>query len=150
MGENSAAIFKQDWYVWGMETYFVLLVVFYVIGVLDTLYLVYHMVRGTDVACPFFPDEWCRTVQHSRQSKTFGIPNSVAGLCMYSLLLLLLGLHAYVGTSFWPITLIVTIGFLFSTYFMYVQAFVLRAFCTWCVVSFVNFLVMAIAVYFLR
>jgi uncharacterized membrane protein len=45
------------------------------------------------------------------------------------------------------ITLLVLVGFLFSLYFMYVQAFVLRAFCTWCVISFVNFSVMAWAVF---
>jgi len=51
--------------------------------------------------------------------------------------------------SFWPIQVVVGVGFLFSLYFLYVQAFVLRAFCTWCVVSVINFVVMAYAVFIL-
>lgn len=116
------------------------------IGVVDTLYLVYHKVRGTDVACPFFPKEWCHKVQHAPQSKTFGIPNSVAGLVMYIVILTLA--HGFYSGSLplWPLASLIVFGFLFSLYFLYVQAFVLRAFCTWCVLSFINFTVMAIAI----
>lgn len=130
-----------------MELYLKLVVIFSIIGVLDTLYLVYHKIRGTDVACPFFPKEWCRKVQYSPQSKTFGIPNSVAGLFMYLAILVLV--WAYQGgiAPFWPVQAIIAFGGLFSLYFLYVQAFVLRAFCTWCVVSFINFAVMTWAVF---
>jgi uncharacterized membrane protein len=123
--------------------------VFGCIGVLDTLYLIYHHVRGTDVACPFFPDEWCHKVQYSPQSKTFGIPNSYLGFCMYVAILILTCLYVAGTIPLWPIAALVTFGFLFSLYFLYVQAFVLRAFCTWCVVSFVNFSVLAWTVFFL-
>ena len=124
------------------------LYVFGVIGLLDTLYLIYHKLKGTDVACPFFPKEWCHTVQHSPQSKTFGIPNSVAGFFMYAAIIVLTYLYTSEILPFWPILALVTFGFLFSLYFMYVQKFVLRAFCTWCIVSFINFTIMFIAVWF--
>ena len=124
------------------------LYVFGAIGVLDTLYLIYHKLKGTDVACVFFPKEWCHTVQHSSYSKTFGIPNSVAGFCMYVAILVLTYLYAMGSIAFWPIYAIVTFGFLFSLYFMYIQGFVLRAFCTWCVLSFINFTVMFLTIYF--
>ena len=87
---------------------------------LDTLYLIYHKLRGTDVACLFFPKEWCRTVQYSKQSKTFGIPNSYAGFGMYVAILVLTWLYAGGSIAFWPIQAIVTFGFLFSVYFTYV------------------------------
>lgn len=126
------------------------------IGVLDTLYLIYHKLRGTEVACLFFPKEWCYKVQHSAQSKTFGIPNSFLGFGMYVVILALTWLYAnpmfmsyLVTSSLWPLRAIITFGFLFSMYFLYVQAFVLRAFCTWCVVSAINFTVMAVAVWVL-
>lgn len=125
-----------------------ILYIFGVIGVLDTLYLIYHKVRDTDVACPFFPKEWCRKVQYSPQSKTLGIPNSFAGFAMYVAILILTWLYVGGTIPFWPIQAIVTFGFLFSMYFTYVQAFVLRAFCTWCVVSAINFTIMFIAVWF--
>src|SRR3989344_48550 len=118
-----------------------------VVGALDTLYLLYHKMRGTDVACPFFPKEWCYKVQHSPQSKTLGIPNSLAGLGMYVLILLLVFYRA--SLPLWPLQLVVTFGFLFSMYFVYVQGFVLRAFCTWCVLSAINFTAMFWAVWFL-
>lgn len=120
------------------------------IGVADTLYLVYHTLRGTDVACPFFPKEWCRAVQYSPQSKTLGIPNSFAGLGMYVAMLALTWLYAGGSVALWPIQALVTFGFLFSLYFTYVQAFVLRAFCTWCVLSALNFTVLFISVYLVR
>lgn len=124
-----------------------ILYVFGIIGVLDTLYLIYHKMRGTEVACFFFPKEWCYKVQHAPQSKTFGIPNSISGFFIYLAILILTFLYAGGLNVFLPIQILVGIGFLFSLYFLYVQGFVLRAFCTWCVLSFLNFTVMAYAVF---
>jgi uncharacterized membrane protein len=125
-----------------------ILYVFATIGVLDTMYLLYHKMRGTEVACPFFPKEWCYKVQHSPQSKMFGVPNSLLGLIMYVAILILTWLFTAGSVVFWPIQLVVTFGFLFSLYFTYVQGFVLRAFCTWCVVSTINFIIMFYFVWF--
>ena len=124
-----------------------ILYIFSAIGLIDTAYLIYHKVKGTDVACVGFPKAWCRKVQYSPYSKTFGIPNSVAGFGMYAVILVLTGLYVTGSVPFWPIRAIVTFGFLFSMYFTYIQAFVLRAFCTWCVVSTVNFIIMFLAVW---
>lgn len=118
------------------------------VGVIDTLYLIYHKLKGTDVACLFFPKEWCRTVQYSPYSKTMGIPNSMAGFGMYVVILALTWLYAGSLIPFWPIQAIVSFGFVFSMYFTYVQAFILKAFCSWCVVSAINFTVMFLAVWF--
>ena len=125
-----------------------ILYIFGIIGLLDTAYLIYHKIKGTDVACPFFPKEWCHKVQHAKQSKTFGVPNSYWGFMMYVLILILTYLFAIGSAPFWPIKLIVGIGFLFSLYFLYVQSSILKAYCTWCVISFINFTIMALAVYF--
>ncbi len=130
-----------------MNTPLILIFIFSFIGILDTLYLVYHKIKGTEVACLFFPVEWCRKVQQSKYSKTFGIPNSVAGLCMYLAIFILAILYSMGATSFWWLKVPITIGFLFAIYFTYIQAFVLRAFCTWCVLSAINFLVLALAVF---
>lgn len=132
-----------------MNTIITILYVCAIIGILDTLYLIYHKLRGTEVACLFFPKEWCYKVQHSPQSKTFGIPNSYLGFIMYVLILIMTYMFAGGSLPFWPIQALITFGFLFSMYFVYIQAFVLKAFCTWCVVSAINFTVMTLAVYFL-
>jgi uncharacterized membrane protein len=120
------------------------------VGLLDTSYLIYHKLRGTDVRCLFFPPEWCRAVQYSPLSKTFGIPNSIAGFVMYLAIIILLMLNQYAILPFWPVQAVVAAGFAFSLYFTYLQAMVIRAFCTWCVISAFNFFVMFVVAFFLR
>ena len=131
-----------------MDTPTTIIIVFSILGILDTLYLIYHKIKGTDVACLFFPKEWCKKVQYSKYSKTFGIPNSVAGFFIYTAILILTLLFVQ-GTivTFLPITILITIGFLFSLYFMYIQGAVLKVYCTWCVISFINFTIMLIALF---
>ena len=120
--------------------------IFSIIGILDTLYLIYHKVKKSEVAFPFFPKEWCYKVQHSKQSKTFGISNSILGFCMYLLIIILTFLFISAIIPFWPLFIIIVFGFLFSLYFLFVQAFILKAFCTWCVISFINFTIMFLAI----
>lgn len=132
-----------------MTTPLWLLVAFSCVGLLDASYLIYHKVRKTDVACWFFPKEWCRKVQYSPYSKTLGIPNSMAGFGMYAAILALTLLFANGLVPFWTVQAVVGFGFLFSLYFTYIQAFVLKAFCTWCVISAINFIVMTVAAFLL-
>jgi uncharacterized membrane protein len=122
---------------------------FAAVGILDTAYLIYHKLRGTDVACLFFPPEWCHTVQYSKYSKTFGVPNSMAGFAMYAAIIMFLAAYQAGMLAFWPVQAVVAFGFAFSLYFTYVQARILRAFCTWCVLSAFNFFVMFVAAFFL-
>jgi uncharacterized membrane protein len=112
------------------------------VGILDTLYLSYHVIKHTDVACWFFPKEWCRKVQYSKFSKTLGIPNPFVGFSMYGAIIVLTFLSSRgFALESWVYGL-VAMGFAFSMYFSFVQAFILRAFCIWCVVSAINFTVM--------
>jgi uncharacterized membrane protein len=115
------------------------------IGIADTTYLLWHKFKGTDVACIGFPKAWCRKVQYARQSVTMGVPNSVWGFLMYALILFFVLSQPL--APFWPVRTLVLAGFAFSLYFTYVQVFVLRALCTWCVVSALNFIVMFWAVF---
>lgn len=133
-----------------MPLYLILIFVFAGIGAVDTIYLSYHAITKTPVACWFFPKEWCLKVQQSPQSRLFGFPNAYAGLAMYVAVILFGWLFAAGLAPFWPVAAVVAIGFLFSLYFTYVQAFVLKAFCTWCVVSAINFLALFASAYLLR
>lgn len=134
-------------YLMDSETTRLLIYIFSFVGLLDTAYLIYNKLQGTDVACPFFSDRWCKKVQHSKQSKTFGIPNSFAGFGMYGAILALTYLSGQGLIDFGWVQGIVTFGFLFSMYFTLVQALILRAFCTWCVVSAINFTIMFVLVW---
>lgn len=129
-----------------MQTSIILIYVFAAIGLIDTIYLSSHVRSKKPVKCVFFPEEWCHKVQYSKYSRTFGIPNPYAGLGMYVLILAMLSLYVAGSWPFWPVATVISIGFLFSLYFTAIQAFVLRAFCTWCVVSAINFVVMFIAI----
>lgn len=133
-----------------MPLYQTLIFVVAGIGLIDTIYLSYHAITKTPVKCLFFPPEWCVKVQQSPQSRLFGFPNAYAGLAMYALIIVSLILFIQGTIPFWPTTVVVLLGSLFSFYFTYVQAFVLRAFCTWCVLSAINFLLLLIAIFVLR
>lgn len=123
-----------------------LLSVVSLIGLLDTIYLSYHAITKTDVACWFFPKEWCQKVQYSSYSKTFGIPNPYLGLLMYIVILVLL-FNPLLAPA-WVLPFIIIFGFAFSMYFTFIQMFILRAFCTWCVVSALNFTIMFVSLWF--
>lgn len=106
-----------------------------VLGIINTIYLTYHSIKGTMVYCLGFPDEWCEKVQKSKYSRTLGIPNPYLGLGMLLTILVLVILYSQGTLSLVPVNILVAFGFLFSLYFLYIQAPVLRAYCTWCVVS---------------
>ncbi|MHB8870969.1 MAG: vitamin K epoxide reductase family protein [Candidatus Doudnabacteria bacterium] len=129
-----------------METYLVVLLVLAVLGIFNTLYLSSHAITKKPVKCLWFPEEWCIKVQQSKYSRTLGIPNAFAGLGMYVAILVLTLLFISGSISFTPIFWLVVFGFAFSMYFLFIQAFVLRAFCTWCVISIVEFTLLFITV----
>lgn len=116
------------------------------IGIINTIYLSYHSFTKTPVYCLGFPDAWCKAVQQSKYSKTLGIPNPYLGLVMYCALLIFTFLFNAEVISFWPIAIVVYMGFAFSMYFTFIQAAVIKAFCTWCVISALDFIVLFIAV----
>ena len=119
-------------------------------GIVNTAHLSKHSVTRNDVECPGFPKKWCRKVQYSKYSKTLGIPNSYLGLAIYTAIFLLtfgymLGVFPY-AYSLIPVAILIIAGFLFSAYFTLMQAFILRAFCTWCVLSAVEFFLLAVTI----
>jgi len=133
-----------------MPGYLITIITLAVIGMLNTNYLIIKKIKRQSVWCPFFPQEWCNKVNDSPQSKIFGFPNSLAGLYMYSGIMVLSLFFYYSIVPFWPIFALIVIGFCFSTYFLYIQKFVLKAFCTWCVLSAVEFTLLSIVVLFFR
>ena len=131
-----------------MTVALLIIFVFALIGIADTIYLIYHVITKKPVACLFFPKEWCLKVQYSKYSKTFGIPNPVAGFGFYTLITTFSLFYLAGSTSFLPASAVILIGFLFSLYFTFIQGVILKAFCTWCVVSAINFTVMLVAALF--
>ena len=90
------------------------------------------------MVCPIGSD--CDVVIHSQYSKFLGVQVETLGMFYYGLVTL-----SYFIFTFFPkfatdtntlATLIVTsAAFLFSLYLIFIQAFVLRQWCTWCLIS---------------
>lgn len=120
----------------------ILVILLSVLGLLNTGYLIRCKLTKKPVLCLFFPDEWCAKVQTSKYAKTFGIPNAYLGFIMYLALLISTILFSKAIISSFIIKLIISFGFAFSLYFLILQAFIIRAFCTWCVLSAVEFCIL--------
>lgn len=136
-----------------MTIAYILLLALVTIGIANTVYLSIHAVTKAPVKCWWFPPEWCQKVQYSSWSKILGIPNSYAGLSfnvviLALLILILTNVFANIPL-YWIMKAVITIGFLFSLYFTFIQAFVLKAFCTWCVLSAIDFTLLFVTMMFI-
>lgn len=97
-----------------------------------------HKKTGNPLVCPIRFD--CNTVVNSDYSKFFGIPVEVLGMAYYGFIFL-----SYFFFIFLPsmlpgfftglIVALSTLAFLFSVYLIYIQIFILRKGCSWCIVS---------------
>ncbi len=82
------------------------------------------------------PGEGCEVVQNSSYSETFGIKNSHYGVLIFTTLLLLTisQMKNPTQNKKFVIYFSIIMGFLVSTYFLYIQQFVLNAYCKYCLV----------------
>ncbi len=108
------------------------------IGLLDALYLLWIKITQNKALClPGIGDCW--SVNTSRYSEIFGVPLSLLGALAYLAILALLWLEGkrlddkvlLPGVVF-GVTLA---GFVFSIYLTYLEIFVIKAICPFCVVS---------------
>ena len=109
-----------------------------IIGLIDAGYLSYSKLNSIELVCTKAVGD-CNSVNASQWSTLAGIPIAYLGFLSYAaiILLILFGkkikfLVPYNEYLFFFITLV---GFLFSAYLTYIEAFVLKTFCQWCVVS---------------
>lgn len=128
----------------GLSVYIIIILVTTAIGIINTIYLTYCCITKKDVKCLFLPAQMCFKVQYSKYSRTLGVPNPYLGLIMLLAILVFAVLFINSITPFWVIFAIISAGFLFSLYFTFIQTYVLKAFCTWCVLSALVFAVLFI------
>jgi uncharacterized membrane protein len=107
------------------------------IGVLSVIgigiggYLTYTHYAGLHVLC--LSSGGCETVQHSSYSKLGGIPVATLGLAGYIGILFSLAIRGELGRALgFGLALV---GFLFSMYLTYREAFTIHAYCQWCLGS---------------
>lgn len=102
-------------------------------------YLLSFRLMEQPVVC--FTGSGCAEVNASPFAELFGIPVSALGLLLY-LMLGALALLWRVRATNTPESVRLTVfalaltGFLFSAYLTWVEAFVLHAYCSWCLISF--------------
>ena len=111
-----------------------------VIGIGIGAYLTYTHYAKLNVLC--LSSGGCETVQHSRYSKLDGIPVATLGLAGYIGILISLAIRGEAGRALG--FALALVGFLFSMYLTYREAFTIHAYCQWCLGSAALMTVLAI------
>jgi uncharacterized membrane protein len=92
---------------------------------------------GYELFCPFATG--CDTVQNSPYAVLFGIPVSLLGMLGFTayLALALIGLRSRVATRGYLHALLIlsVVEVAFTSYMAYLQVAVIRAICSWCMLS---------------
>jgi uncharacterized membrane protein len=103
-------------------------------GMIDAIYLTVHHYTGEKVPCSVTGG--CETVLSSLYSEIGGIPLALFGALAYFTVFSLATLSAFGDDRMWKIlSVIVALMAVFSLWLLYLQAFVLGAFCQFCLLS---------------
>lgn len=112
-------------------------IVFGVIGLIDSIYLTWIKLADQVASCGGIGD--CDTVNASRYAEIAGIPIALLGAGAYLLVLLLLVLQRREGSpseaARFAVFGVTLAGTIYSAYLTYLEVFVLKAICPYCVVS---------------
>ncbi len=126
---SSSNVFKK---LWRVE---MLVCIAAFIGFADATYLtLVHYIGGIP---PCFVLSGCEQVLTSTYASLLGFPISILGIVYYASILMLVGptIHSRTHPP-WPwVALLASIGALATSYFIYLQAFVLNTWCTYCLIS---------------
>ena len=117
----------------------VILIFLAFIGFAIAFYIRHHKKNIKEaLVCPLKAN--CDTVIHSDYSKFLGIPVELLGLIYYGLVAISYGLFVVLPETATSLTIFMihlasVLAFLFSIYLALVQAFALKNWCTWCLIS---------------
>ena len=108
-------------------------------GFLVSFYINYSKSHHKHIFCPIAQD--CDAVVKSRYGKTFGVENTIPGMMYYVIifsygLISLLNRNIFKGSMVYYFVVGASIAsVLFSAYLIIVQAFVLKKWCEYCMIS---------------
>lgn len=130
------------------------IVVLGVFGFLVAKHIRSHKIENTPLVCMVGFD--CHTVVHSDYSRFLGVPVEILGMIYYAFIALVytafiikpeLVSYTY-ALPFSSIMMFISlVGFLFSSYLIAIQIFVLKKGCSWCIVSaFISALIFVLTV----
>lgn len=106
-------------------------------GMADSVYLTQHALTQTPLFCNITHLTGCNVVASSPYSQLFGIPLSEFGLLFFAILFVLSVLELVLFDQLLRRALqaLSLVGVLTSLYFVSIQAFVIQAFCVYCLAS---------------
>lgn len=104
------------------------------IGLTDAIYLTIHHYTGEIVPCSVTGG--CETVLSSKYAEIGGVPLAIFGAVAYFTVFSLATLAAFGENRAWRfLTIVVALMAAFSLWLVYLQAFVIGAFCQFCLLS---------------
>jgi len=124
------------------------LIILSLIGFAVSFYIYYSKKYNKPMYCPIGKD--CDAVVKSRYGETFGIENTLPGMLFYILIFIygiLLNRNVFISNAvYYFIVGISFVSVLFSLYLTFVQAFVLKKWCEYCIVSSIASILILVAV----
>lgn len=113
-------------------------VVFGLAGFILATYIYLKKKREQPLVCPLNGE--CDVVTKSEYSKFLGLPVELMGMLYYALIVLVYAVHNLIPLLLSDTVIFLVTGatigaFIFSLYLIFIQAFVLRKWCTWCLFS---------------
>lgn len=132
----------------------VLIFIFIVFGIVNAGYLYWqHLKRVKEnrpMVCPL--NGHCEEVVESKYGKSFGVKNEILGILYLAILIILLLINLFyeplTELARLAIVAIAFFGFLFSTYLLFLQTFVLKKYCTWCMFAAIDNYIIIVLMYF--
>jgi uncharacterized membrane protein len=103
-------------------------------GFLDALYLSLGYFYNKDLVCSFKIGN-CNDVLKSNYSKILGIPLAFLGTVFYFCILFLSFYFIRYQKFLNLIKFLIFFGFMFSSYLVYLQAFIIKSYCLFCLFS---------------
>jgi len=104
------------------------------VGLADSVYLTIHHLTAVPVPCSIISG--CETVLTSQYAEIGGIPLAAFGALAYFLAFSLAILAAFGNRTMWTVFGVqVTLMAVFTAWLIYLQAFVIGAFCQFCLLS---------------
>lgn len=105
------------------------------IGIADTIYLTSDHYLGTGIQCLLV--EGCDIVLASQYSSILGIPLALIGLIFYAGMFVLINLFDIYENKYTTMMLLAggIVGFASSLVFLYLQIFVIKVLCIYCLTS---------------
>src|SRR3989344_1793799 len=125
--------------IWPQAIGFYIFIAFAAVGGLGVAVNIYYTKRrNKQLICPIGSD--CNAVINSQYAKFLGIPLEYCGMFYYAIILIsylfLIFIPHIFSNNLSSALIILTAGaFLFSLYLLFVQAFILKKWCIWCLLS---------------